>query len=393
MRGGTHGIAHVVQGVEDAHEVVALAGEVLGAGDLEAHAVADPRALGGASRRLHRRGVVVEADELRARVGLGHHDRRGAVSAADVGDARTGQQLLLDTLERGQPRRHEVRDVAGPEEQLGSAEQVAVVLVPPEAFARPEALGDLGLVAHARRGDVEGAGKERRALGIGEAGRLLRRQEEALAVGVVLGVAAGGLRAQPLAHVALVGARPRGELARRDRLAVAHRGVEAELVADEDGRLVQRCAEVAGEAPDELLQSPFVEGGVTDGHGRLLKSGWPGRTAGASARTVNRPSTQRQCAARSPTCCVGSRRCWSSACSAGSRSPTTTSTVAAPRGRCAALLAWLALHPGMQPRGRVAARLWPDVMDESARRSLRTALLDLRAALGPARGRAPARDA
>jgi DNA-binding SARP family transcriptional activator len=37
----------------------------------------------------------------------------------------------------------------------------------------------------------------------------------------------------------------------------------------------------------------------------------------------------------------------------------------------------------MQPRNRVAARLWPDVMDESARRSLRTALLDLRAALGP----------
>ena len=57
--------------------------------------------------------------------------------------------------------------------------------------------------------------------------------------------------------------------------------------------------------------------------------------------------------------------------------------VVAPRGRCAALLAWLALNPGMQHRGRVAARLWPDVLDESARRSLRTALLDLRAALGP----------
>lgn len=58
-------------------------------------------------------------------------------------------------------------------------------------------------------------------------------------------------------------------------------------------------------------------------------------------------------------------------------------TLGAPRGRCAGLLAWLALHPGMQPRGRVAARLWPDVIDESARRSLRTALVDLRAALGP----------
>src|SRR3990170_4058255 len=56
----------------------------------------------------------------------------------------------------------------------------------------------------------------------------------------------------------------------------------------------------------------------------------------------------------------------------------------APAGRCGSLLAWLALHGGMQPRARVAARLWPDVLDESARRSLRTALLDLRRELGPA---------
>jgi DNA-binding SARP family transcriptional activator len=58
-------------------------------------------------------------------------------------------------------------------------------------------------------------------------------------------------------------------------------------------------------------------------------------------------------------------------------------TVPAPGGRCGSLLAWVALHPGMQPRSRVAARLWPDVLDESARRSLRTAVLDLRRALGP----------
>lgn len=56
----------------------------------------------------------------------------------------------------------------------------------------------------------------------------------------------------------------------------------------------------------------------------------------------------------------------------------------APAGRCGSLLAWLAVNPGMQPRSRVAARLWPDVMDECARRSLRTALLDLRRELGPA---------
>lgn len=47
-----------------------------------------------------------------------------------------------------------------------------------------------------------------------------------------------------------------------------------------------------------------------------------------------------------------------------------------------ALLGWLALHPGAHGRARVAALLWPDVLDSSARASLRTALHALRGALG-----------
>ena len=54
------------------------------------------------------------------------------------------------------------------------------------------------------------------------------------------------------------------------------------------------------------------------------------------------------------------------------------------RGR--ALLAWLALHPGMHARGQLAGRFWPDVLDTSARTSLRAALTELRAALGPDAG-------
>jgi DNA-binding SARP family transcriptional activator len=49
-----------------------------------------------------------------------------------------------------------------------------------------------------------------------------------------------------------------------------------------------------------------------------------------------------------------------------------------------ALLGWLALHPGRHARADVAATLWPDVLDRSARASLRTALSALRQALGPA---------
>ena len=59
------------------------------------------------------------------------------------------------------------------------------------------------------------------------------------------------------------------------------------------------------------------------------------------------------------------------------------SPVAPPESaRARALLAWLALNPGMHSRGRLAARFWPDVLDSSARASLRSAMWSLRRALG-----------
>jgi DNA-binding SARP family transcriptional activator len=54
--------------------------------------------------------------------------------------------------------------------------------------------------------------------------------------------------------------------------------------------------------------------------------------------------------------------------------------------RACALLAWLALRPGPHSRSRLAALLWPDVLDASARASLRSALWALRAAFGPTAG-------
>jgi DNA-binding SARP family transcriptional activator/tetratricopeptide (TPR) repeat protein len=54
--------------------------------------------------------------------------------------------------------------------------------------------------------------------------------------------------------------------------------------------------------------------------------------------------------------------------------------------RACALLAWLALRPGQHSRSRLAALLWPDVLDASARASLRSALWALRAAFGPTAG-------
>jgi DNA-binding SARP family transcriptional activator len=53
-----------------------------------------------------------------------------------------------------------------------------------------------------------------------------------------------------------------------------------------------------------------------------------------------------------------------------------------PPGRPRALLGWLALRPGPQPRTTAASVFWPDVLDDSARASLRSALWALRRALG-----------
>ena len=51
--------------------------------------------------------------------------------------------------------------------------------------------------------------------------------------------------------------------------------------------------------------------------------------------------------------------------------------------RARSLISWLAVHSGLHPRSRVASVFWPDVLDESARSSLRTTLATLRRELGP----------
>jgi DNA-binding SARP family transcriptional activator len=57
-----------------------------------------------------------------------------------------------------------------------------------------------------------------------------------------------------------------------------------------------------------------------------------------------------------------------------------------PSRRARSLLAWLAYHPGLHPRTRVAAVFWPNVLESSARASLRTTLATLRRELGEAAG-------
>src|SRR5580692_9281533 len=50
--------------------------------------------------------------------------------------------------------------------------------------------------------------------------------------------------------------------------------------------------------------------------------------------------------------------------------------------KACALLGWLAVHPGRHHRSRLAGLFWPEVLDASARASLRSAVWALRPVLG-----------
>ncbi len=63
-----------------------------------------------------------------------------------------------------------------------------------------------------------------------------------------------------------------------------------------------------------------------------------------------------------------------------------------PSRRARALLGWLAVHPGRHHRSRLAGMFWPDVLEVSARASLRSAIWALRSALGASFGRYLATD-
>ena len=158
-------VAHVVQAVEAGDQVVAGARERLCPGDLEADPVGDP-GLGGPLAGLGDRAVVVvRAHEGRRRERLAHEHRAGAVPAADVGDLGALLQLGLDAVQRRDPLRDEVGEVAGAEELLAPAEDLVVVLVPAEPGAGPEGLLHPREGGEGAEGQLEGAGQEERAVG------------------------------------------------------------------------------------------------------------------------------------------------------------------------------------------------------------------------------------
>jgi hypothetical protein len=130
---------------------------------------------------------------------------------------------------------------------------VVVVLVPADACAAAGGFGDSGRVDHAAERHLEEPRQVRRALAVGERDRLLGRKRGGPRAGFVLHVSAGGLRVQPLAHVALTDAGLLRELGRRQRTGAGQATVQTELVAHHHQRGVEGGADLADGAEYELL--------------------------------------------------------------------------------------------------------------------------------------------
>ncbi len=252
---------------------------------VEAHAVLHAGLLRALAGRLDRAEVVVGAREQRLRERLGHQDRRGAVAAAHVGDARPALELVDDAVQRRQPLADQVRVVAGAEEALATVVDVVDVLVPADALAGAGRVGDARRVQHGADRELEEAGQVRRAVGVGERDGLLGRQRVAAAVGVIGDVAAGRLHVQPLADVALRGAGALGQLDRREPAGAGQRAVEPELVAHDDERSAERGAHLVDCAEHELREFVSVEldGRIDRGHRGLLGLGSGEATVAAAA--------------------------------------------------------------------------------------------------------------
>jgi hypothetical protein len=201
--------------------------------------------------------VVVAANDRTPRVGLAEQHRRRPETAADVGDPRPGRQLLRDVLQRGDPVRHQLGDVAGPVERVAPDEDVIVVLVPADSLPGPERLGDARFGAQVAEHREARCGQVR-AVRVGEAEGLLGGERELARRGVVGDVPGGGLPAQPLGEVAQVASGPLGELLRR-RGTVGEGAVEAEPAADDDGTGSAGRTEVADEPAEEGGQRVVVQ--------------------------------------------------------------------------------------------------------------------------------------
>ena len=219
------------------------------------------------------------------------------MAAADIGDRRPALQLRHDIPERGQPGRHEVALIGGAEEAPDGAEQAGRLPSPADALAAAERALHQRLVVHQRGRHVEAALHEERPLGVGEEHRLLRRQGEASAAGIVGQIAGGRLMREPFPGIAFGHARLRCQLGRGHGSPGLERLVEAQPVTETDECHAAGTAEIAEHLAYHLVKLRLVHAACSS-HASMSRSRHrasasrdrkPGRAWHVATMAIRRP--------------------------------------------------------------------------------------------------------
>jgi hypothetical protein len=169
-----------------------------------------------------------------------------------------GKASAIKRVDAPSPQ-HEVRVVSGAKEPLAAGRHALIVLMPAETAAGLE--GGLDLRARPERGrrQLKCATYERGAVLVGKGHGLLRGQLVALRDGIVGHEPAGRLRVQPLADVPFGRAGLFSELLRSYGLAVRHRLVESEPVADHDQAGIHRRSKLANHLAEKGVELVLVD--------------------------------------------------------------------------------------------------------------------------------------
>src|SRR5271169_7014765 len=142
MGGSSYRIAHVVQAIEDSHEIVVPAWKFLCLRHFEDHAVGYAGASGRLAGRFNRLGMVVESEELRIGECFCHQYGGSPFSAADIAHSSPSLKFLFDRVQGRNPRAHKVGGIAGTKELLTPVEDAVYMFMPTHASAGAKGFRD-----------------------------------------------------------------------------------------------------------------------------------------------------------------------------------------------------------------------------------------------------------
>src|SRR5258708_11455055 len=139
---GADWITHVLQTIEHCDQVIVPARKCFGLRDAKIETNLKTLFGGDCAGAVDGFVVTVKAKELRFWEGLSHQYGGGTLAAPNIGDARAGLELGLNSLKRRYPRAYEVCCIARPEEFLAAMKHIVMVLMPTHTCAGPEGLSN-----------------------------------------------------------------------------------------------------------------------------------------------------------------------------------------------------------------------------------------------------------